>query len=975
MEAVAWRRYDEDMKIQALVSRLSRRARLLLAVFAGLLILYGAFGFLVVPAVVKARLPRALEDALGRKATVERVRFNPFTFSVAVEGFRIADRSGGAWIGFDRLHLRLRPWALAAHTVSLADLELRHPYGKVAVLKGGDLDCADVIRRFQGGPAPAPRGRPWVFAVTHLAVLDARVDLEDHSLAEPFATRLGPLSLVLDGFRTDPDNRTPGTFSCRTESGESISWSGTFGLDPLQSSGRFALERLDLPKYHPYYRDRVRFDLRRGLASVTASYRFRWAPGDHLAKLEDGRASLLDLQLASPGQGEPEVRLPALEAQGLQADLLARTVTVGSLRLKDGKLDVVREPSGEINLARLLTPTPPARPEPPSEPFHLTLKELGVQNLAVAFRDLATPRPVKVLAAPIDATLRDFSLEPDQAARLELALRLDGKASVTAAGTVLPLRPALDLKVAVERLDLARYDPYLAPATDIRLTGGTLSASGRVRAELQGKPSDYTAFQGDFSVAGFEAMDGAQREPFLRYRQFRVAGIDLRTQPPAFSARRVDLAGPEARLVVAPDGSTNVARALKLEATPVGKGGTVAGAALPPTQGQAFKVNVAKLALQGGRLSFIDRSLEPNAALLLTGLEGAYTALSTEPDTASTLAVRGLAGGIAPVEIQGRAMVLRQDQDTDVSLVIRGSELSDFSTYAGKYLGYTIHKGKLGVDARIRIQERRLDSLFKTRLDQFYLGEKTQSPDATHLPVKLVLAILRDRRGVIDLELPVQGSLDDPDFRYGRIVWKAILNVLGKVATSPFTLLGKLAGSGDHDLSYVTFAPGSAEPDPDADAKVQALVKALDERPALGLEAEGTADLASDGAALRRQALDRRLAALRDDKVEAQAPGTAGPAPLSPEERQRLLPAAFKAAFPAVPGAAASQPPPPAEMEQRLLEAIPVADDLRQLADARTKALLRRLLEAKVDPSRLFEVEGGERAKKEGGSRVYLGLR
>jgi hypothetical protein len=971
------------MKIKALSFGLSRRARLLLAILAGMAALYAALGFLVLPAVVKARLPRVLGSALGRPASVQRVRINPFTFAASLEGFRVADGAGGPWIGFDRLRLRLRPWALAARTVSLAELELLRPYGKVALLKDGQLDCADVLRRFQGAPAPAPKGRPWVFAVTRLAVLEARVDLEDHSLAEPFATRLGPLTLVLDGFRTDPGRRTPGTCSGRTESGERFSWSGSFSLDPLRSEGRIQVERLALPKYHPYYQDRVRFILRRGLASAAVSYQFRWAPGDHVLKLEDGRAALQDLQLASSGQGEPEVRLPALEARGFQADLLARTAAVASLRLADGRLEVVREPDGEINLVRLLTPRPPARPEPPSRPFHLALGELAVQRFAVAFRDLAAVRPVRAVAEPVDATLRDFSLEPAQAARLELALRLNGKAAVTASGTVLPLKPAVDLKVAVDRLDLAPFDPYLAPATDVRLTGGTLAAAGRLRGDFQARPGGAAgpgpaipsaSFQGDFTVTGFEAMDGAQREPFLRYRSFRVAGLDLRTRPPALAVRRVDLAGPEARLVVSADGSTNVARALKLASAPGGqaggRAGAVAGAALPPTQGRAFRLNVGTVALRDGRLSFIDRSLEPNAALLLSGLEGAYTRLSTDPDTASTVDVRGLAGGIAPVRIQGRAMVLRQDRDTDVTLVIQGSELSDFSPYAGKYLGYTIRKGKLGVDARIRIQERKLDSLFNTRLDQFYLGERTQSPDATHLPVKLALAVLRDRHGVIDLELPVQGSLDDPDFRYGRIVWHAVLNVLGKVAASPFTLLGKLFGGGDHDLSYVTFAPGGVEPDPDTEAKVQALARALDARPALSLEAEGSADPNVDGAALRRRALDRRLRELRD------AGAAAAPAPLSPEERQRWLPVAYRAAFPPAPGAPSVQPPPPAEMEQRLLESFPVAaGDLRQLADARAKALLRLLLEAKADPARLFQVEGGERARQEGGNRVYLGLR
>jgi len=966
------------MTIRTYIARLSRRTRFLMAAAAGLLSLYAAVGFLVVPALVKARLPRALGELLGRTATVEQVRFNPFTFSLAVENFRIADRTGGTWLGFDSLRLRLRPWALAAHTVSLAGLELLRPYGKVALLKDGELDCADVLKRFPPGPAPAKPSRPWVIAVSRLAVLDARMDLEDHSLAEPFATHVGPFSLRLDGLRTDPNSRIPGTFTGHTDAGESFSWSGTFSLDPLQSAGTLALTRLDLPRYHPYYRDRVRFVLRQGRLSAQVPYQFRWAPGDHLMRLDDGRVTLQDLQVASSVKAEPEVRLPSFEALGIQADLLARTASVASIQLKDGKLDVVRDPKGALNLVRLLTPMPPTRPEPPSQPFHVSLKELGVQNLSVAFKDLATVRPVKVLVGPIEATLRDFSLEPDQTSQLNLSLGLGGKTALTVSGTVVPLKPAVDLKVAVDQLALAPFDPYLAPATDIRLTGGALSMSGRVKARFLGKPSDSAAFQGDFEVSGFEAMDGALREPFLRYRKFRVVGIDLNTQPPAFAARRVELTGPEGRLVVAPDGSTNVARALKLEPPPAGKAGAVAGAAVPATPAQAFKLNVAKLVLQSGRLSFIDRSLEPNAALLLSRLEGTYNHLSSEPDTASTLDLTGQAGDVAPLRIQGRAVVFRQDKDTDVTLLIQGSELSDFSPYAGKYLGYTIHKGKLEVDAHIKIQERKLDSLFKTRLDQFYLGERTPSPEATHLPVNLALAILRDRHGVIDLELPVQGSLDDPDFRYGQVVWKALLNVLTKIVTSPFTLLSKLGGSGDQDLSYVAFTPGTAEPDAEGGTRLQALAKALEQRPALNLEAEGATDPGADGAALRRRALDRRLLALRDGKAQP-ADGVAGDiptsAPLTAEDRHRLLPVAYKAAFPPAPGLTVSQPPPLAEMEQRLLGTFTVApDDLRQLAQARAKALIRKLLEAKVEPTRLFEVTGGERAQKEQGSRVYLGL-
>jgi len=276
-----------------------------------------------------------------------------------------------------------------------------------------------------------------------------------------------------------------------------------------------------------------------------------------------------------------------------------------------------------------------------------------------------------------------------------------------------------------------------------------------------------------------------------------------------------------------------------------------------------------------------------------------------------------------------------------------------------------VRKGKLDLDARVQIQKRQLDALVKTRLDQFYLGDKVASPDATHLPVRLGLAILRDRKGVIDLELPVTGSLDDPDLHYGRIVLHAILNVMTKVVSSPFTLLAKLGGAQDHDLSYVAFAAGSAVPDPLAATKAQALARALAERPELNLEAEGSADPALDAGALRQQALEQLLLRLK------QQAGQTGP--LLPEERGPWLRAAYQRAFPVPAKAVAAPPPPPAEMEQRLLGSFTVsADELRQLGSARAKALLKLLLDAQVAPGRLFEVASGA---KEPAAKVYFGLK
>jgi len=936
---------------------LPRTARRLLSALAGLVLLYAVLGFLVVPAVVKARLPGTLSRLLGREVVVGRVRLNPFTLAATVEGFAVKERDGSDFLGWDRLRVRLGLATLVSRTVAFRTIELVRPFGRVTVERGGRLNYADILERL-GGPAPGPSGPPRSLRIDRLAIQEAQVKFLDRSLTEPFATTLGPVSLELNGFSTGPGSRNPYVFDGRTEAGEQFHWTGTFSLDPLASQGSFRVDRFLLPKYHPFYGDQVAFRVLEGTASARAGYVFQWSEGHHAMKLLDGSLDLQDLKLA---QGRaPEVELGRVEARGVEADLIGRSAQIGNLGLRDGRIAVTRAGNGDIDLVKMLTPKTKPSPEP-AAPFKLELKELRLQGFRVAFQDLAMARPVRALAEDVALTLKGFSLDPAARAELTLAMKLDGGASLSAEGTVAPLRSAFDLAVKLDRLGLPGFDPYLAPATDIRLNRGLLGLDGRMSAD----PAGHLAFRGTLRLDGFEAADGAKGEPFLSYRRLTLSGLELHTSPDTVAIERIDLLEPSPRLVVAQDGSTNVSRALKLEAAPAGKPPLSAvGAALPPSQGRPLRLTIQRTRMAAGRLSFIDRSVEPNAALLITGMEGSATSLSTEPDSQSAVDFRGLAGGLAPMRIQGRAMPLRKDQDTDVSITIQASELTDFSPYAGKFLGYTIRKGKLDVDAHVVIKQRKLEAQLNSRLNQFYLGEKVPSPDAVKVPVKLALAILRDRKGVIDLELPVTGDLDDPDLHYGRIILHALLNVMAKVAASPFTLLGKLGGAQDHDLSYVAFAAGSAAPDPVAVTKAQALAKALEERPELSLEAEGSADPAADAAALKQQRLEQTLLGLK--------PAPPG-ASLTPEERGRCLRVAFGRAFP---GVAPTPVPPPAEMEQRLLGTFTVsADDLRQLAAARAKALIVLLLEAKVDPGRLYEVSGGERAAKEAGGRVYFGLK
>ncbi|MBK9795108.1 MAG: DUF748 domain-containing protein [Holophagaceae bacterium] len=945
------------MSIPATLLAFVRRRRRLFLVLAGIYTLWLLVGFFLIPRVLRSRVERFAAEELHRPVTLQRVQFNPIRFTARLQGLRVPNQDGSDWISLRQLYLDYRLHRLVSRTIELAALELDGLVVRVELDAQGRPNFQDLLERPAAPKAPPAEPSTWDFAIGRFQLKEGQFIFVDRSQGTPFRTALGPINLRVDGIRTALGHRSGYAFEAWTEAREHLLWTGDLSLQPLASRGSLLIENVSLPKYRPYEEEQVSTEIRSGTATLRAQYRFEWGEGKHLVEVSDLGLTLKDLKLAERGVAEPAVELPLLEIRGGRMDLLGSSMEVGSIRAEQGVVRIQNSKEKGLNLARLFTPTKPKVKKEDEKPFKLLIKDLALRGFRLGFEDLGQARPVKVEATDLNLHWRDFSLDPAASSKAELDFKL-GAGSLKMEGTLAPFRNIGDLSLKAEALDLAPWDPYLDSALDLRIASGKLGVDGRLRFTFDGRKTDGLSFLGGASVQGLEVRDADQNEAFLRWQRLQIAGANLRTAPLALAIQAVDWTKPEGRLVVQPDGSTNVARALRLEQGP--KPVPVTAAVLPATPATAPDISITRLGISGGKLSFIDRSLQPNAALVLSDMEGSYLGLSSRPEATSKVDFRGRAGGLAPITITGHAMPLRNDLDTDVRLKIQGADLTDFTPYTGKYLGYTVRQGKLNVDARLRIDHRNLKAENAVKLDQFYLGDKVDSPEATGLPVKLGLAILRDRRGVIAFDLPVEGSLDDPDVKYGKLVWKAVFGLLGKIATSPFTLIGSLFGGDAGDLSSLAFAPGGSSLEPAATAKLQALAKALQERPELRLEAEGGADADQDGAALRKAALEALLRRTRRAGLKLSEE-----APLPPTERERWLRAAFETAFPApkeAKGAKPVPPPPPAEMEQRLLGGLKVESaDLALLADARAKAVLAWLLDtAKADPTRVFQVRTGQ---------------
>ncbi len=983
--------------VDAVRSLASRRRRWLWGALAAV-VLYTLVGFILFPWVLHRELERRLSAALHREVTIQKVRANPFSLSVSVFGLLVKDRDGSPFISWELLYLKGRLVPIVKRELDLDTLELVRLQGWVHLLRDGRLNFSDLVDS-SGNSEPAsqtPEAKPpFVFGVDHLALVGAELDFTDVSHPHPFHSTVGPFTIRLDNFRTRPDAKSPYAFSGTTEAGETFSWSGSVHIEPIRSEGTLTLDGLRLPKYSPYYDQSVDFDLLDGTARVQSSYELEWGPAKRLVRLSDGSLAVRQLVLRLRGASEPSVELPQLDVGGVQIDVLEQAARVESVSLRGATVHVRRGSDGRIDVMRLASsspasapatakhPSPPApanHPSSPAKPFKWTVRKLELTEERLLFDDQLPQRPVKLVLAPVNATLGNLSSDRGSVATLAFNAGWNGKGQLKADGTFSLWRPSADLSLHVQALDLASLDPYLSLYGDLdaRLGDGRLTIDGRVHVDLQPEPLAY-AFEGDVSVDRLSLLDSKRGQELIRWKSLQLLGLKVTSEPQAFGARSVRWIDPRVKFQIAEDGSSNLRRILRTPPAPP-KGAPAVTAAAPAKQpsaggGKQPVVSISTFQIVRGEVGLVDRSVQPVALFGVSDLEVRIRGLSNDLAARAQVDIQGTVGGGA-LKLSGTLSPRFKNDATDIKVTSKAIDLTPLAPYFGKYVGYGLEKGKLDLDLGYKVAARHLEAQNLVRVDQLTLGEETHSPEATKLPVKLGLAVLQDRDGLIELDVPVEGNVDDPNFRLGKLIWHALGNIFTKIVTAPFAALGALFGGGSERLDIIDFSVGTADVDAKGDKTLQNLSKALYSRPALKLEIQGTVDTAADGALLRHQALRRRA---REEKWKAQGRRGGATSPdnveLLEDEYDKFVGAEYARTFSKEPKPAT--PPTVTEMEDRLSAAVELGPEaLPALARKRGEVARDKLLKSgQVEASRLFIVEGGERATKEQGPHVYFTLK
>lgn len=946
------------------------------------IIFFTIVGFFALPPLLKHLLTKNLSEILHRDVSISQVKVNPYTLTIAVKGFAAREReTAETFISFDELFLNIQAASIFKWVIVVDEIKLTRPYIRVLREEDGTYNFSGLMEKSTPeSEAPAKKSQTIEFSINNITVGDGSIDFLDTpkqvfheitaiNLAVPFIsntthhvekTYVQPrLSALVNGDPFVLEGKTkPFAKSLETD----------FDIN---------INSLDLADYLGYVPSNRKFKLLSGSLDLSGKLVYI----QHEDKAPDltvvATLTLRDIDMADEN-GKPvwkvaktEFEIASLKPfEGLihLSRVIIHSPEITMRRNKDGTIDV-------FTLISLLTGATGQTGETkaPAErgntrTLSLLVDTWQTKDGTLRFLDSMPHEPVTIEMKNAQMEAKNVSLTRGSKADTQFSFLLGKTAKVSGKGT-LGLEPLFaDFVLDVKGFHIPSIQPYFTHKVKAHVSSGSLSTSGRfILTQSEGK--DMTArFGGKVLITTFSAADKEDFEELLRWQTLSLENLDVGYNPMQFRVKGVSLSDFFAAITIESDGSLNLHHLItenqdtvpgKTRETPAPSTTTKGGAL--ETQ-RSVDIEIGGITLQGGTIKFTDHHIKPSYAAILSQIGGRVSSLSTKKDTGADVEVRGKFNDYVPLEIVGKINPWQDHFYVDLTASFKNFELSPLSPYSGKYIGYTIDKGQLSFDLKYLIVQKKLDSQNRILLDQLTFGEKVESPEAVKLPVRLAVALLKDRQGKINLDIPVTGNIDDPQFSVWGIVWKIIKNLLVKAATSPFALLGALFGGGE-ELSYLEFDYGRANLTEQNLKKLDTIVKALDERTSLKLDIEGRVDVELDTEGLKNYLVQRKVRTQKLKELMKKGSETipVDDVKIEPAEYEKFLRAAYSAEkFPKprnIVGLAKSLPVP--EMEKLMLTNTVVKDDdLRTLANQRAANAKEFILKSgKITGDRVFLVE------------------
>ncbi|WP_347987832.1 DUF748 domain-containing protein [Methylomonas sp. AM2-LC] len=889
---------------------ITKKQKIVATIVVTTFVFYAGLGFYFLPLLVVKKLPEILLEQTGQTAELQAFKFNPFSFELEMDGFSLASPAGNSLVSFEVFAINFNVLDTLWHQAATFDsIILSKPIINIKREADRRFNFSGMFPKSESQPESNEKSVPPSLNIHHLAIETAEISWMDVSKGFPQNAELKPINFEVNELTTEINGKGNFDLGFELASGGRLQWHGDLSLEPLSSTGLISLEQLKLePIWKGFLQDLIPIVISEGSLTAHVDYQTKQVDGKPELLISNGVIDVNKLVVTEKNGNAPLLTIPTLAVREITLDLDKKKIRAAVLESKDAQIKAALEADGRLNYQRLFVNDQSSVTSPPTaktastqvttrQPeWQISLDEVALNNYQFLFTDLTRKTPQLTQLSNTNFKLQKLTVPQIEKLPMQFSALLnnDGKLKLDGDLQLSPFNAVLS--VDVQNIKLPFLQTYVDDYLNLELVDGEFNTSGNL--QINADDAFQLLFKGDADIANLLTRDKLNHKDFLKWSDLSLQQIDIDLAQQTFSLGKVLFDHPYLRVTIQKDRTTNFNDIVVTQ--PVAKSTPTKPKSSDTPKTNTIQtspiINIGKIELEAGYSDFSDYSLIMPFVTEMDELNGVVDGFASNQNKPLSINLKGKVYHLALVNIKGKYQL--QSGDSNITLKFDHMPLPLITPYMADFAGYKIEKGQMALDLQYTINQGQLDAKNKIFIDQLTLGDQVENPHATSLPLNLAIALLKDADGKINLDFPVTGSLNDPQFSIGSLIADVFSNLITKLVSSPFRALGGLL-SEDQDYSSVKFPAGSAEIQAAEMQKLDQLSKALQNKPGLSLDIKGKSYPSLDWPVIRSDALKEILKKMKSGELRDKGTNIRSEyIELSDEEYKRLLEKFFHEVYP-----------------------------------------------------------------------------
>lgn len=795
-----------------------------------LFLLYSALGFFAVPYFIKKNLTEIVINDLNSSLIIDDISFNPYTISTDITNIKITDNDSTLWFSSDKIHANINLTDTIINHLSLSKVHVTNPFYLLS------LDATQLIQYPRlNDSTESEEDSDFLISVEAIDIDKGSIQLNNQTDVKKLDINIKQIIFHHDAFTTlNQDSIFDLSFI--TDNNDKTTLKGSINLPKSSFDVQWTADNWTTETLFNVLgnqQDKL-FGFKNKSGTIKANGNIKYlGETDKLPEVSMASFKLSDFKNETSDNKQLSYSVPLLEVNNTVIDLNNQSISIENVITEAVDLSVSFDKNNILIFNNIDNTQAPENEQ--NNEWIYTINTINTNNSVLNLNKVKNNNlNSNVLAFELIKITNLTNLE-NQITNIVLNSKIDSEGLVEI-NSKLELKPfELTNSITVVGINLSKWQAWVPDDIKLEIASGLLESE----QELIYKDNNIIS-NGWFKFNDIELKD-QNKQPFFSVNQLDLKQTTIDSLSETISISSIVLDSAQGEIIVSEDQQLNINNIVP----------TTASDQMPIEENE-WIIDIKEIELIDAQTSLTDKSIKPNYQTELSKINGKVKGLSSNNLSKADVNLSGLLDTYGKLKIDGQINPLSDIAYTDISINIENLDLQNFSSYSSQFLGFPITRGKVDFDLNYKLNENLLKGINKLTFKQLKFGDKTPSKDAINLPLKLAVGLLTDGKGIMKINLPVSGNVNDPEFSYGGIVFKAFFKLITGIVASPFKLLGKLIpGGADLDLSGIQFQAGTIELQQQEQAKLEAMKKILKQRPGILLELSGVVNTINDARALQ----------------------------------------------------------------------------------------------------------------------------